>query len=156
MNNAETIRQISPQDLMSLGVSHLAYLRPVEIDGQSLMRLLEVEDGSRLAFSQGPRPAGFIEKGIVRWKNEKKAHSVRKGKWKLIRTPYLDLEELYDLAADPGEQNPLECLEECADLAEDLQAIVALAASGETGRDDETVELDEQDLERLRALGYVD
>ena len=32
MNNAENIREITPQDLMALGVSDLAYVKQVEID----------------------------------------------------------------------------------------------------------------------------
>ena len=48
MNNAESIRQISTQDLMSLGVSDLAYVRPIEIDGQSLFGVFAA-DGSQLA-----------------------------------------------------------------------------------------------------------
>jgi arylsulfatase A-like enzyme len=29
---------------------------------------------------------------------------VRKGRWKYIRAPYLELEQLFDMEADPGEQ----------------------------------------------------
>ena len=39
--------------------------------------------------------------------NERKPHSVRMGRWKYVRTPYLDLKELYDLEADPEEQHNL-------------------------------------------------
>ena len=34
MNNTEDIRRISQGDLMALGVSDLAYVKPVEIEGQ--------------------------------------------------------------------------------------------------------------------------
>ncbi len=33
MNNSEDIRRISQGDLMALGVSDLAYVKPVEIEG---------------------------------------------------------------------------------------------------------------------------
>jgi arylsulfatase A-like enzyme len=39
--------------------------------------------------------------------NERKAHSVRMGRWKYVPTPYLDLEELHDLETDPEEQHNL-------------------------------------------------
>lgn len=48
MNNSENIRQISPQGLMALGVSDLAYVKPVEIDSQPLFAIYAA-DGSQLA-----------------------------------------------------------------------------------------------------------
>ena len=48
MNNAENIREITPQDLMALGVSDLAYVKQVEIDNQLLFAVFAA-DGSRLA-----------------------------------------------------------------------------------------------------------
>ncbi len=47
MNNTETIRQISPQALMALGVSDLAYVRPIEIEGQNLFAVYAA-DGTQL------------------------------------------------------------------------------------------------------------
>jgi hypothetical protein len=47
MYNAETIRQITPQDLMSLGVSDLAYVRPIRIEGQNLFAV-HAADGTQL------------------------------------------------------------------------------------------------------------
>ncbi len=48
MNNAEDIRHMSPGDLMALGVSDLAYVRPVEIEGQSLFAVYTA-DGTQVA-----------------------------------------------------------------------------------------------------------
>ena len=48
MNNAEDVRRMSPGDLMVLGVSDLAYVKPVEIEGQSLFAVFTA-DGSRVA-----------------------------------------------------------------------------------------------------------
>ena len=48
MNNTENIRRMSPKDLMALGVSDLAYVRPVEIEGQSLFAVFTA-DGARVA-----------------------------------------------------------------------------------------------------------
>lgn len=48
MNNAEDIRRMSPRDLMALGVSDLAYVRPVEIEGQNLFAVFTA-DGTQVA-----------------------------------------------------------------------------------------------------------
>ena len=48
MNNAENIRQISPQGLSGLGVSDLAYVKPVETDGQRLFAV-HAADGTEIA-----------------------------------------------------------------------------------------------------------
>jgi len=47
MTNAESIRQISQQDLMALGVSDLAYVKPIEIEGQSLFAV-HTADGTQV------------------------------------------------------------------------------------------------------------
>ena len=47
MNNAETIREISPQALMTMGVSDLAYVRPIQIEGQNLFAVYAA-DGTQL------------------------------------------------------------------------------------------------------------
>jgi hypothetical protein len=48
MNNTEDIRRISQGDLMALGVSALAYVKPVEIEGQSLFAVFTA-DGTQVA-----------------------------------------------------------------------------------------------------------
>lgn len=48
MNNAENVRRMSPGDLMVLGVSDLAYVKPVEIEGQSLFAVFTA-DGTQVA-----------------------------------------------------------------------------------------------------------
>lgn len=48
MNNAEDVRRMSPGDLMVLGVSDLAYVKPVEIEGQSLFAVFTA-DGTQVA-----------------------------------------------------------------------------------------------------------
>ena len=48
MNNAESIRQISPEGLLALGVSDLAYIKPLEVDSQLLFGVFAA-DGSQLA-----------------------------------------------------------------------------------------------------------
>lgn len=48
MNNAENVRRMSQGDLMALGVSDLAYVKPVEIEGQSLFAVFTA-DGTQVA-----------------------------------------------------------------------------------------------------------
>ncbi len=48
MNNAENIRQITPQGLGGLGVSNLAYVKPVEADGQRVFAV-HAADGTEIA-----------------------------------------------------------------------------------------------------------
>lgn len=48
MNNAGNIRQISPQGLSGLGVSDLAYVKPVVTDGQRLFAV-HAADGTEIA-----------------------------------------------------------------------------------------------------------
>ena len=49
MNNAEDVRRMSPGDLMVLGVSNLAYVKPVEVEGQSLFAVFTA-DGTQVAM----------------------------------------------------------------------------------------------------------
>jgi hypothetical protein len=48
MNKSEDIRRMSPRDLMALGVSDLAYVKPVEIEGQNLFAVFTA-DGTQVA-----------------------------------------------------------------------------------------------------------
>ncbi len=48
MNNTEDVRRMSQGDLMALGVSDLAYVKPVEIEGQSLFAVFSA-DGTQVA-----------------------------------------------------------------------------------------------------------
>ena len=47
MNSAENIRQMTAQDFTALGVSDMAYIKPVEIDGQSLYAVFAA-DGTQI------------------------------------------------------------------------------------------------------------
>ena len=47
MNNSEDVRRMSQGDLMALGVSDLAYVRPVRIEGQNLFAVYAA-DGTQL------------------------------------------------------------------------------------------------------------
>ncbi len=47
MNSAENTSQMTAQDFVALGVSDLAYIKPVEIDGQSLFAIFAA-DGTQI------------------------------------------------------------------------------------------------------------
>ena len=48
MNNSEDVRRMSQGDFMALGVSDLAYVKPVEIEGQGLYAVFTA-DGNQVA-----------------------------------------------------------------------------------------------------------
>ncbi len=47
MTNVESIRQISQQDLMALGVSDFAYVKPITVEGQNLFAVYAA-DGTQV------------------------------------------------------------------------------------------------------------
>lgn len=47
MNFVENIREMTAQDFVALGVSDLAYIKPVEIDGQGLYAVFAA-DGTQV------------------------------------------------------------------------------------------------------------
>jgi hypothetical protein len=88
----------------------------------------------------------YIEASAVR--------AVRSAGYKLIRYPDGRV-EFYDLASDATESRPLDCDETCRELSAELDLLIELAASWKDDPGGLSVELDEADLERLRALGYM-
>jgi arylsulfatase A-like enzyme len=88
------------------------------------------------------------------WFGDQTVKAVLRGADKYVLT-LPDTEELYDLSADPGEQNPI--LAEHRSLASELRA--ELDAFEEDcfkyTQESVSVELDDGDLEKLKALGYV-
>jgi arylsulfatase A-like enzyme len=80
--------------------------------------------------------------------------AVRDGDLKAILNVEIGTVELYDLAADPGEQVDLSTRR-----PEDAARLAAFAAewlAGCTGAGAGDAELDDETVERLRSLGYVD
>lgn len=140
-------------DLVGLGV-------PSDLHGESLVPLLEGEELNLPAFSE--TRTKVAERGeFERYRLlvpgvEGKIRSIRRENYKLILYPTpdgFDI-ELFDLELDP---------EEGTNLAVDLPEVTRRLAgelerwfSGYQDADTAPLELDQKDLESLRALGYVD
>lgn len=87
--------------------------------------------------------------------------TVRRGRYKLIYCPEPEHRELYDLQDDPAELSNLLRVEPHHPAAEQLQSYLDdwLASAGEQGALKGNADFDAfdaRDLERLRALGYLD
>ncbi|MEC8424739.1 MAG: hypothetical protein VX000_13240, partial [Myxococcota bacterium] len=84
------------------------------------------------------------------WKNLHKAQTVREGDLKLIATPFQDRLELYDLSSDPGELRNL-----VAERPGEASRLAALLEEWRGGAVDIAVP-DAENMERIRALGYIE
>ena len=51
MNEVVRIGTLSPQDLMALGLEHIAYIRPIEIEGDAVFAV-HAADGTRIAIAK--------------------------------------------------------------------------------------------------------
>jgi arylsulfatase A-like enzyme len=130
---------------------------PEDVSGKSLLPMIRGErEEHRLAFiesddRQYPQNKRYHLDGIPgRWR------AVSDGRRKLIRIPHPegDIHEYYDLEEDPDELTNLypALAEEAASLMALLDSWLASASPGA----DEAPEMDEETLEMLRSMGYVD
>lgn len=114
------------------------------IDGASLRPGLEGRGlGARMAYVETELPFRLFGWAPLR--------AIRGDGWKLIEAPRA---ELYDLAADPGERHDVLATEpeRTAKLRAELARIATLPAPANP----RSAALDEQAIEKLRALGYAD
>ena len=79
---------------------------------------------------------------------------VRRGTWKYIEGDEEGTRELYDLRADPGERVNL--AESNVDVADELRATIAAWKQAHARGDAGTLDLSPEDIERLKALGYME
>ncbi|HVS63765.1 MAG TPA: sulfatase [Thermoanaerobaculia bacterium] len=127
-------------------------------EGDSMMPILrgEADEGTpSFAFaSNRARSQNHSDRGYE-LRNRDFMHSVRDRRWKLIRYPGVERDylELYDLAEDPGER-----LELGARHPAVRDALLATLEAWQLQGDEPELdgEVDAEDLEQLRALGYVD
>jgi arylsulfatase A-like enzyme len=131
----------------------------LRLDGQSLVEVTETGGGKPYVFIE----SRYYHPSFARYKNyrltlpglEGKWRAVRHGNLKLLRipTPSGTIWEMYDLASDPMEtvnlsgDHPME-----EELREVLEAWITL---GMTTGEPAAVK-DQETMERLRSLGYVD
>lgn len=95
---------VSSVDLLPTVLELLDQKVPEGVSGVSLVGALAGgKVGPRDLFSEATQPARK-ERAEFLWRGACKAKAVRDGRWKYIWTPYLQVEELYDLASDPGER----------------------------------------------------
>lgn len=133
---------------------------PAEIDGRSLLGVLDGEDPELSVFSE-TRPRAPERQELARYPVkipgvEGKLRMIRRGDHKLILTPTQSGYELqmYDLATDPRETTNL--ADDMPDLARRLGWELEQWFAGYQEADTSPLDLDEEDLESLRALGYLD
>ncbi len=125
--------------------------------------------GRRFAVSEYHRPVAVLkmlakklalsgrEAGPALARFDRTLRALVRGSWKLVGGSD-GRNELYDLAADPGETHDLAGQghgEEQA-LAEQLRDWVSSLDSAQGGGGEGALHTDEQSRERLRALGYID
>jgi arylsulfatase A-like enzyme len=116
--------------------------------------ILAAARGMPTPAHEGPRFAHLDQTWGRSGRQPRPMVSVSEGPLRLFRREGDDLPELYDRSSDPSEQIDLasdrpEDLERLSQLAEDYLAGPPAVWSGETD-----VEIDPQELEQLRALGY--
>ncbi len=147
-------------DLLPTLTELVGIAAPADVDGQSLLGLIAGEESDLPVFSE-TRPKAAEREDYERYPVkvagvEGKVRMIRRGSHKLILTPLPDGYDLqlYDLEADPGETTNLSRSQ--PDLARRLGWELEQWFSGYQEADTSPLELDEEDLESLRALGYLD
>jgi len=140
-------RQVSLVDLLPTLLEQLRLESPQGLQGRSLVPLLEGAQGRE-------RPI-FAERVLERV--EQKA--VTDGGWKLIeQLPIGAQAELYDLGRDPGESDNLAEKQpnRAGELRRLLEAHLEQSEKLRPGGESQVVPLTDADVERLKALGYLD
>jgi len=125
---------------------------PSNLDGRDLTPLARgaSPEAPRLLFGESCRPWRVEEMFPRAYPNLYKAQMVVRFPWKLIVTPFASTIELYDLDVDPDELHDVAA--DQPELVEELRGAIA----GWRARTAEAVgQLDRENLERLRSLGYV-
>ncbi len=129
---------------------------PEELDGLSLLPLMgrkpEAEFGDRFLYGEA---AGGLSYQLMMDEIYPVYRSVRKGSYKLIYDSKADDAWLYDLSQDPYEQNDIRS--EYPEVAEPLLAEMRARYSdfAPSPNPENQIDLESDELERLRALGYI-
>ncbi len=137
---------------------------PAEMEGSDLGTLLASKNNPEAAKTLKAQLADRFQygeaSGGIQW--EKVApgefpifHSVRRGPYKLIHQSGAERTRLYDLNSDPGETIDISSQE--ISIAKTLQAELQerLTKFGEVRQLENQIEIDPEEADRLRALGYI-
>jgi len=121
-------------------------------DGVDLGPLLR--DGAAplraVAFAESCRPWNIEKKHKGVYRNRYKAQTAVRWPWKLIATPFADEVELYHLERDPGE------LDDRAAAEPAMVAELVTALEEWRGGSLRLGESDAENMERIKALGYIE
>lgn len=130
--------QVVTADIFPTVMEALGFRPPAGLDGASLLPA---------ARGRERRPPLAYSSTIGR-----RLESVRAGRWKLIHDVFNEADALYDLQADPAEQNDVSAAHprERGELRKDLDAWLARKRSAPSGG-----EFDPASLDALKALGYL-
>jgi arylsulfatase len=149
---------VSLVDLMPTILAWAGLPAPAGIDGFDLTSLFHGEVpprfNERFLFGEASAGLGWLDgpsRGMMPI-----YRSVRRGRHKLVLRSDQEGGELYDLASDPGEKTDLSAArpEILATLSAEMEA--RYRDFRLDGEDQNRVELDPEEAEKLRALGYID
>jgi arylsulfatase A-like enzyme len=139
-------------DLLGIALPVAAQVR-----GVSLVPLLQGKEGGReFVFSEARAiSARHADRGYT-LDSERRIHSVRSDRWKLIRYPGVDVDflELYELELDPGETENVAAAFPA--IRDSFLGELARWQEGEAEIKLDAPDISPEAVERLRALGYVD
>jgi arylsulfatase A-like enzyme len=148
---------VSTIDVLPSVCALLGVEPPRAVEGVSLVPWMRGEERAGTESARGPIYCEATQPPSVEggaWANDRKPKCVRSGTCKLVHAPYLELTQLFDLAADPGERSNLHGKANGCDapsLERELGSWRA-AAKPLPSRFDPSQTL--ETLRRLRELGY--
>ena len=139
--------QVRSLDILPTVLDWVGLPVPVAAQGESLLPLVRGEPAERLSYAEGVTFAGD-ERSIVMLRNER---------WKYVRHPFADREELYDLTADGAER--VDLADGSAEILRGLRArldqITAMNAARAQEYSVVPSTFTARERQRLEALGYA-
>jgi arylsulfatase A-like enzyme len=148
--------QVHLSDVYPTLASYLGIPLEAEVQGESVLG----PDGGAAGTVPGAAPGApgrpvFLQTDFENPKpfSSRVSTGVRLPPWKYVDSPEIELTELYDLTADPGELTNL--VDERPDVAAELAATLRTWLDETEPRETSDAELSPERLEALRALGYV-
>jgi arylsulfatase A-like enzyme len=144
-----SLTALAPTILELVGIDLAAY----EFQVESFARLLDGEPPESFA---GPfAEVDFVPFSSGKWVREVHKKSVVSERYKVVRDDTTGLVEIYDLLEDPAESRNL--APERPELAGRLLALLEqrIAESRSTGLSLDEPALEQEQVEKLRSLGYV-